>query len=126
MGNTNNRFQVANDLNTKCGASEGPFWGHPPGQTYPQLRATGPSYPIRGLSRLRQPIGTAPNLFGSCGAMVVWVAKLCSGFQSSRACAKSFTRLRVYGRSKPAANYRHVAMERESFSPNLPVPCTAA
>ena len=54
VDNTNNRFRVANDLNAMSGASEGPFWGHPPGQMYLRLHATEPTYPVRGLTRLRE------------------------------------------------------------------------
>lgn len=53
-GGTNNRFQVASDLNQRIGAPEGPFWGHPQGRTYTLLRATEPAYPTGNLVRLRE------------------------------------------------------------------------
>lgn len=54
VGGTNNRFQVASDLNQQIGAPEGPFWGHPQHRAYPQLRATEPAYPVGNLARLRE------------------------------------------------------------------------
>lgn len=51
---TNNRFQVASDLNQRLGTSEGPFWGHPQDRTFAGLRATEPAYPIGSLARLRE------------------------------------------------------------------------
>ena len=38
-GNANNRFDVANRINTQFGGS-GPFWSHPAGRTYSALRPT--------------------------------------------------------------------------------------
>ncbi|HEY0875540.1 MAG TPA: hypothetical protein VGD94_18830 [Vicinamibacterales bacterium] len=52
-GRTNNRFQVASDLNLRVGASEGPFWGHPQNRTFAHLHPTAPTYPVGALDRLR-------------------------------------------------------------------------
>jgi precorrin-8X/cobalt-precorrin-8 methylmutase len=51
---TNNRFDVASDLNRRIGAAEGPFWGHPHGRTYARLRPREAAYPVSGLARLRE------------------------------------------------------------------------
>ena len=53
-GGTNNRFQVASDLNLRVGVSEGPFWGRPQDRTFPQLQTTQPTYPVGALDRLRE------------------------------------------------------------------------
>jgi precorrin-8X/cobalt-precorrin-8 methylmutase len=53
-GGTNNRCQVASDLNLRVGVSEGPFWGRPQDRKFPQLHATEPPYPVGALDRLRE------------------------------------------------------------------------
>lgn len=59
--NKNNRFQVANDLNAKIGGSPpGPFWGHPVGQTWPNLKPKSPDFPFhsaKGVSLKRLRLG---------------------------------------------------------------------
>lgn len=57
--NGNNRFEVANALNTRCaGPTPGPFWGCPAGAAFGNLLPTSPLYPYRthagpALERLR-------------------------------------------------------------------------
>ena len=57
--NGNNRFEVANALNTRCaGPTPGPFWGCPAGGAFDNLLPTSPRYPYRtragpALERLR-------------------------------------------------------------------------
>lgn len=57
--NRNNRFDVAAELNRRCGgAVPGPFWGCPAGAQQPTLRSTSPPYPFTSatgelLQRLR-------------------------------------------------------------------------
>ena len=61
---TNNRFDLASDLNRRMGAADGPFWGHPHGRTCARLRPKEPAYPVSGLARLREadrhPCGVQP------------------------------------------------------------------
>lgn len=58
--NTNNRFEVAAELNARCGEpTPGPFWGCPSGRELPTLRMRSPGYPYEvwsglALNRLRQ------------------------------------------------------------------------
>lgn len=58
--NANNRFEVAAELNARCGGSTpGPLWGCPAGQERPTLRSTSPGYPYTvepglTLERLRR------------------------------------------------------------------------
>lgn len=42
--NRNNRFDVAGGLNRKIDHEEGPFWGHPNGHRYENLKSTKPVY----------------------------------------------------------------------------------
>ena len=51
---TNNRFQVASDMNRMLGSSSGPFWGHPQDRSFANLRPTALEYPIDGLDRFRE------------------------------------------------------------------------
>ncbi len=59
--NSNNRFDVADELNSRCGGpTPGPLWGHPVGRNYAALGIRGPApgypYPVRpglALERLR-------------------------------------------------------------------------
>lgn len=57
--NANNRFEVANALNTRCGSPiPGPFWGCPAGDAFGNLLPTSPRYPYQtragpALERLR-------------------------------------------------------------------------
>ena len=44
--NVNNRYVVADQLNARIGAEEGPFWGRPETQSLPHLHPTKPSYPV--------------------------------------------------------------------------------
>lgn len=53
-GGTNNRFQVASDLNLRVGVPEGPFWGRPQDRTFAHLHRTEPTYPVGALDRLRE------------------------------------------------------------------------
>jgi hypothetical protein len=51
--NISNRFEVANDLNFKVSApSLGPFWGHPVGQIWPNLRPNSPGFPFHSANEL--------------------------------------------------------------------------
>ncbi|MEE8599970.1 hypothetical protein [Euzebya tangerina] len=49
----NNRFDVAGALNQRVGHGAGPFWGHPPSMTIPDLAPTKPPYPSSGLVEWR-------------------------------------------------------------------------
>lgn len=42
--NCNNRFDAADCLNRKIDHEEGPFWGHPNGRKYENLKSTRPGY----------------------------------------------------------------------------------
>jgi hypothetical protein len=53
-GYINNRFQLADALNERIAAPEGPFWGHPQGHSYAHLHSTEPRYPVADLARLRE------------------------------------------------------------------------
>lgn len=47
--NANNRFDVAEELNRRCGATgpgSGPFWGHPHGRAYERLGPRRPPSPV--------------------------------------------------------------------------------
>lgn len=44
--NVNNRYAVADELNARMGAEEGPFWGRPETQPLPHLHPTKPTYPV--------------------------------------------------------------------------------
>lgn len=63
---SNNRFDVAADLNRAIGATEGPFWGHPQDREFDGLRPTSPAYPVAELARLRIAEVAAP------GAQPAW------------------------------------------------------
>lgn len=48
LENNSNRFEVSNNLNKKLGELlSGPFWGHPTGRTYPNLKPNSPGFPFR-------------------------------------------------------------------------------
>ncbi len=51
--NANNRFDVADELNRRCGATGptgGPFWGHPHGRSWTALGPRRPTPPLRTAS----------------------------------------------------------------------------
>ena len=51
--NANNRFDVAEELNRRCGATsptDGPFWGHPHGRSWAVLGPRRPTSPVRTSS----------------------------------------------------------------------------
>lgn len=50
---TNNRFEVAGQLNRRIHGGAGPFWGHPRGRVHRDLLPTAPVYPAGGLSMKR-------------------------------------------------------------------------
>ena len=48
---TSNRFEVANDINARCGSTNlGPFWTHPAGRTYSHLGPKGANFPYSTAS----------------------------------------------------------------------------
>jgi molybdopterin-guanine dinucleotide biosynthesis protein B len=58
--NTNNRFEVAAQLNTNV-SRPGPFWGHPQQHSYKTLQPTKPQYPISGIREFRHTERNAPG-----------------------------------------------------------------
>ena len=45
--NRNNRFDIANKMNTMVGLVNGPLWGHPHNNVYSNLKPKSPEYPFK-------------------------------------------------------------------------------
>lgn len=86
--NANNRFEVAAELNRRCGAlgpDDGPFWGHPRWRVYPTLgprrptTAARPSPVVSREPRILPPVGPdrvgAPESGGRSGRRPVSAAR---------------------------------------------------
>ncbi len=117
---TNNRFQVASDLNQRIGAPEGPFWGHPQGRGTRCYVRQNLLIPLAISCACEKPTGIrgACSQPGSCGATVRSVVRPCSGFRSSRDCATTTISAasRPFGRSRPDVSYHFVGRNRGSSS----------